>query len=199
MDRQSKGEVAAEREIEITGPRTLEFQIAVAPHPNTEVSERLSIVLDGKPVQALEISGTHGNRIHKFDVPVGYLTVDYAATIVCRTAPAPVTEHDLSMYLRPSRYAEADKLYGFAATEFGSYVDSTSLLERVSLWVGTRLNYVPGSSDTIDGAGGQGAGPRGVGLRARPVSDGFPRGRRGVRRREMAGYRRNLAGAAAVA
>jgi hypothetical protein len=26
--------------------------------------------------------------------------------------------HDLSMYLRPSRYAEADKFYGFAATEF---------------------------------------------------------------------------------
>ena len=63
----------------------------------------------------------HGNRIHKLDVPVGYLTVDYAATIVGRTDPAPVTEHDLSMYLRPSRYAEADKLYGFAATEFGNY------------------------------------------------------------------------------
>src|SRR5277367_2115027 len=127
MDHQSKREVAAELEVEITDPTTLEFQIAVAPHPNTQVSERLSFVLDG-------------NRVHKFDVPVGYLTVDYAATIVGRTDPAPVTEHDLSMYLRPSRYAEADKLYGFAATEFGSYADSTSLLERVSLWVGTRLN-----------------------------------------------------------
>ncbi len=56
------------------------------------------------------------------------------------------------MYLRPSRYAEADKFYGFAATEFGSYLDSATLLEKVSLWVGTRLNYVPGSSDPIDGA-----------------------------------------------
>ena len=56
------------------------------------------------------------------------------------------------MYLRPSRYAEADKFYGFAATEFGSYADSTTLLEKVSLWVGTRLHYVPGSSDPIDGA-----------------------------------------------
>ena len=145
-------EVAAELEVEVTDPTTLEFQIAVAPHPNTEVSERLSFILDGKPIHAMEISGTHGNRIHKMDVPVGYLTVDYAATIVGRTDPAPVVEHDLSMYLRPSRYAEADKLYGFAGTEFGSYVDSTTLLERVSLWVGTRLNYVPGSSDPIDGA-----------------------------------------------
>lgn len=150
--RHPKREVGAELEVEIIEPTTLEFQIAVAPHPNTEVYERLSFVLDGNPVQPSEISGTHGNRIHKLDVPAGYLTVDYAATIVGRTDPAPVTEHDLSVYLRPSRYAEADKFYGFAATEFGRYVDSTTLLERVSLWVGTRLNYVPGSSDPIDGA-----------------------------------------------
>src|ERR1700719_4980842 len=148
MERDEGGEL----EGEISAPPTLEFQIAVAPHPNTEVFESLSFVLDGNLVQPLEISGVHGNRIHKLDVPVGSLTVDYAATIIGRTDPAPVTESDLSMYLRPSRYAEADKFYGFAATEFGSYVDSTTLLERVSLWVGTRLNYVPGSSDPIDGA-----------------------------------------------
>jgi transglutaminase-like putative cysteine protease len=147
-----KRQVGAELGVEITAPTTLEFQIAVAPHPNIEVSERLSFVLNGNPVQPLEISGVHGNRIHKLEAPVGNLTVDYAATIVGRTDPAPVTEYDLSMYLRPSRYAEADKFFGFAATEFGDYADSTTLLERVSLWVGTRLKYVPGSSDPIDGA-----------------------------------------------
>ncbi|HJT90935.1 MAG TPA: transglutaminase family protein [Mycobacterium sp.] len=147
-----KRDVGAELEVEIIAPTTLEFQIAVAPHPNTEVFESLSFVLDGNPVQPLEISGTHGNRIHKMDVPAGYLKVNYTATVLGRTDPAPVSEYDLSMYLRPSRYAEADKFYGFAATEFGNYVDSTTLLEKVSSWVGTRLNYVPGSSDPIDGA-----------------------------------------------
>lgn len=145
-------EVAAELEVEIIAPTTLEFQIAVAPHPNTSVSEALSFVLDGANVQPLEISGTHGNRIHKLDVPVGNLKVEYSATIVGRTGPAPVTEYDQSMYLRPSRYAEADKFYGFASTEFGNYIDSTTLLAKVSAWVGSRLNYVPGSSDPIDGA-----------------------------------------------
>ena len=145
-------EVGAQLEVEITAPTTLEFQIAVAPHPNTEVYESLSFVLDGTSVQPLEISGTHGNRIHKLDVPFGNLRVEYTAAIVGRTDPAPVTEYDMSMYLRPSRYAEADKFYGFAATEFGNYVDSTTLLEKVSSWVGHRLNYVPGSSDPIDGA-----------------------------------------------
>jgi transglutaminase-like putative cysteine protease len=147
-----KRDVGAQLEVEITAPTELEFQIAVAPHANAGVSESLSFVLDGKPVQPLEISGTHGNRIHKLEVPGGVLKVDYAATITGRTGPPPVTEYDLSMYLRPSRYAEADKFFGFAATEFGKYVDSTTLLERVSSWVGTRLSYVPGSSDPIDGA-----------------------------------------------
>ena len=147
-----KRHVGAELEVEISAPTTLEFQIAVAPHPNTAVSESLSFRLDGKPVQPLEISGVHGNRIHKLNAAVGNLTVDYAASIVGRTDPAPVCEYDLSVYLRPSRYAEVDKFFGFAATEFGGYADSATLLERVSLWVGTRLNYVPGSSDPIDGA-----------------------------------------------
>jgi transglutaminase-like putative cysteine protease len=147
-----KRHVGSHLEVEITAPTTLEFQIAVASHTNAEVSESLSFILNGKSLQPLEISGEHGNRIHKIDVPVGDLTVDYTATVVGRADPPPVTEYDLSVYLRPSRYAEADKFYGFAATEFGSLADSATLLENVSSWVGTRLNYVPGSSDPIDGA-----------------------------------------------
>ena len=215
-----KRDVGAELEVEITAPTTLEFQIAVAPHPNAEVSESLSFVLDGKPLQPLEISGVHGNRIHKLDVSVGNLKVDYAASIVGKADPAPVTEYDLSMYLRPSRYAEADKFFGFAATEFGNYVDSTTLLEKVSSWVGTRLNYVPGSSDPIDGAVDTLLAGNGVcrdyahlvvallravnvparlvvGVRAGPVSDGLPCRRRGVRRGAVAGGRRHPVGAAA--
>src|ERR1700739_2161699 len=150
--RAMRREVGAQIEVEITAPTTLEFQIAVAPHPRTDVFESLRFVLNGLSIRPLEVSGVHGNRIHKFDAGVGTLKVDYAATIVGQTDTAPVTEYDLSMYLRPSRYAEADKFYGFAATEFGTYGDSATLLENVSSWVGTRLNYVPGSSDPIDGA-----------------------------------------------
>ncbi|MGD9618999.1 MAG: transglutaminase family protein [Mycolicibacterium sp.] len=144
--------VGATFEIDITAPTALEFQIAVAPHPGAEIAESLSFTLNGRPLHAREICGDHGNRIHQLYAPVGTLDVLYEATIVGRTMPAPVTEYDLSMYLRPSRYAEADKFFGFAATEFGSYLDSTTLLEKVSSWVGARLNYVAGSSDPIDGA-----------------------------------------------
>ena len=80
------------------------------------------------------------------------MLANYSATIIGQADPAPVTEIDLSTYLRPSRYAEADKFYGFAATEFGKRRQVATLLEKVSSWVGTRLQYVPGSSDPIDGA-----------------------------------------------
>jgi len=150
-----KRDVGAELDVQIFAPTTLEFQITVAPHPGAEVSESLSFVLDGKqipPADIREIAGDHGNRIHVFEAPVGNLTVDYSATIVGQTEPAPPRDLDFSTYLRPSRYAEADKFFGFAATEFGAYADRVTLLEKVSSWVGTRLSYVPGSSDPIDGA-----------------------------------------------
>lgn len=147
-----KRELGASLAIEIAEPASLEFQVAVAPHPGAKVSESLSFIADGSPLAAREVTGLHGTRIHKVDVPGGTLNVTYAATIIGHTSPALVEEHDLSMYLRPSRYCEADKLHGFAATEFGRFGDSATLLEKVSSWVGARLEYVPGSSDPTDGA-----------------------------------------------
>lgn len=147
-----KRDVGAELDVDITAPTTLEFQIAVAPQPGAQVTEELSFTLDGKEIRPQEIIGEHGNRIHKFDAGVGNLRASYTATILGQADPAPVTDIELSTYLRPSRYAEADKFFGFAGTEFGAYADSATILEKVSSWVGTRLSYVPGSSDPIDGA-----------------------------------------------
>ncbi|MCW2553247.1 MAG: transglutaminase [Mycobacterium sp.] len=145
-------EVGAQLQVEVFDPTTLEFQIAVAPQPGAEVTESLSFTLNGNPIEPMELIGQHGTRIHKFDAGNGTVLANYSATIIGQAEPAPVTEIDLSTYLRPSRYAEADKFYGFAATEFGKLAKSVTLLEKVSSWVGTRLQYVPGSSDPIDGA-----------------------------------------------
>lgn len=150
-----KRDVGAELDIEITDPTTLEFQIAVAPQPGAEVTESLSFTLDGRKIplsEVQEISGDHGNRIHRFEAAVGNLKVDYSATVIGHADPTPVNDLDVVTYLRPSRYAEADKFFGFAATEFGDIADSVKLLEKVPAWVGARLSYVPGSSDPIDGA-----------------------------------------------
>ena len=147
-----KREVGAQLDVWIDAPTTLEFQIAVAPHPGATVTEELSFTLNGNEIEATELAGEHGNRIHKMDVEGGSLWVKYSATIIGQADPPPVEEIDLTTYLRPSRYAEADKFFGFAATEFGEFSDPAVLLEKVSSWVGSRLFYVPGSSDPIDGA-----------------------------------------------
>lgn len=147
-----KRDVGVEMDVWVAAATTVEFQIAVAPQPGAAVTESLSFTLNGNEIEATEVIGEHGNRIHKFDVGEGKLLASYNATIIGQSDPAPVTEIDLSTYLRPSRYAEADKFFGFAATEFGQYADSATLLAKVSQWVATRLHYVPGSSDPIDGA-----------------------------------------------
>ncbi|MCV7298248.1 transglutaminase family protein [Mycobacterium barrassiae] len=147
-----KRDVGAELEVEVTSPTTLEFQIAVADHPGAQVTESLTFTCNGKRITPDEIIGEHGTRIHRFAAPEGTVTASYAATVLGQAEPAPVRDIDLITYLRPSRYAEADKFFGFAATEFEQYVESETLLEKVSSWVGTRLSYVPGSSDPIDGA-----------------------------------------------
>ena len=147
-----KRDVTADLDVSIIAATTLEFQIAVAPQPGAQVTESLSFVLNGKEIEAREITGAHGNRIHVFDAGVGELRAFYSASVVGRCEPAPAVDIDMSTYLRPSRYAEADKFFGFAGTEFGEFTDLTTLLEKVSSWVGTRLDYVPGSSDPIDGA-----------------------------------------------
>lgn len=147
-----KRDVGARIELTVDEPATLVFQIAVAPHPGARITETLAFTRDGQPVTAEEIVGEHGTRLHRFDASGGIVTATYAATVIGRAGPEPIRELDLITYLRPSRYAEADKFFGFAATEFGKYADSVTLLEKVSSWVGTRLDYVPGSSDPIDGA-----------------------------------------------
>lgn len=143
--------VGSELEVDVTAATTLEFQIALAPQPGAEVAEKLVFTHDGEPVTPQEIIGEHGTRIHKFDAGVGLVRASYEATVTGLADPPPVRDIDLSTYLRPSRYAEADKFFGFAATEFGNVADA-DLLAKVSSWVGTRLDYVPGSSDPIDGA-----------------------------------------------
>ncbi|CQD02978.1 transglutaminase [Mycobacterium lentiflavum] len=144
--------VGVEIEVEVTEPAVLDFQIAVSRQPGIDVSESLTIKHNGKAVEPREIIGAHQTRIHVVPADKGTVTLSYDATVLGHADPDPVTDIDAITYLRPSRYAEADKFFGFAATEFQQYGTSVTLLEKVSSWVGTRLNYVPGSSDPIDGA-----------------------------------------------
>jgi transglutaminase-like putative cysteine protease len=128
------------------------LQVAVADVAGLQTKEDLTIRHDGKTVLATEVAMTHGGRAHLLALDPGQVTVEYDA-VIQDTARAPeVTEADRVTYLRPSRYAESDRLAAVARAEFAGIGSGQELLAAVSSWVGTRLSYVPGSSRPIDGA-----------------------------------------------
>lgn len=143
--------MSAHLELDVTYPATVALQVAVASGP-WQVEEALSISTDGSPLRSTEVGAGHGGRLHLVDVPVGRAVVDYTANVRGRDLPPAIAALEIPLYLRPSRYAESDRVAAFAAAEFHNLPDATSRLAAVSSWVGQRLSYVPGSSSPTHGA-----------------------------------------------
>ena len=114
--------------------------------------EELQVTLAGADVEVEELTTEAGGRLHVLRCGAGTLQVDYRATVTDRATPVPVLPLDAATYLRPSRYAESDRLAAVAAAELGGTRDSASLVRDVAAWVGQRLSYVSGSSKVTDGA-----------------------------------------------
>ncbi|WP_439030275.1 transglutaminase-like domain-containing protein [Gordonia terrae] len=145
-------DVSAHLEVRVDDPTELEMQITVAKLPGLQLDEELKIEFDGRPLTPEEIIAPHGSRIHRLQLDRGLLTIDYRASVLTPADPLPVDITDRSMYLRPSRYAECDKFFGFAAGQFDFSTPDGELLTQVASFVSSRLSYIPGASDPIDGA-----------------------------------------------
>lgn len=142
--------VTTHLELELQAPTKLVLAIAVA--QGLPLSrESLVVTAAGEPAVSSELVDVTGNRLHVVEAPAGPVTLDYAAQVTGRAAPAPVDDFDLITYLRPSRYCESDTLGPTAASEFAGLADE-KLLAAVSEWVAGKLAYVPGSSLPTDGA-----------------------------------------------
>ena len=137
---------------DVAGPATLAIEISVADSGPAQVDELIEVRVDGIPVRADALSATAGGRVHRVETGAGRLTVDYRATVTGRAAAPIATPSDRLQFLRPSRYAESDRLEAVARAEFAGVTDHRALLDAVSSWVGARLEYVPGSSQGTDGA-----------------------------------------------
>lgn len=135
-----------------TGPFEAVLQIAVSQANPRDRDERLTVARDAKVVEVRAVDMPHGGRAHVLTGEAGFYTVEYAATVAGRASPQPVSEGDRIAYLRPSRYAESDRLASVARSEFHSLTDPEDLLAAVSSWVGSRLRYEPGSSGPTSGA-----------------------------------------------
>ena len=144
--------VSARLEAEVTGDGWVELQLAAARLPGLDVAEHLLVTVDGDGVDVREVVDGHGSRIHLLSGVSGRLEVAYDATVTGRADPVPVTDLDRVEYTRPSRYADSDRLLGFARKQFGAGREADALLQDVAAWVAGRLDYVPGSSTVTDGA-----------------------------------------------
>lgn len=144
-------DVRSHLELSVTEPAELVLSIAVSAQyePDHEV---FTATLDGVPVTPTVFQDHSGTRFHRLDVGVGAVVIDYHAHILGEGEPTTGRPYDLFAYRLPSRYVESDTLSPTAAAEFAGIDDHTALLAAVSSWVGTRLQYVPGSSLPTDGA-----------------------------------------------
>ncbi len=131
--------------------RSAEVVLAVTVAHGPQLTEQLTVQVDGAPVEVEEIVGDTGTRLHLCRLPVGSMQVEYSATVI-GTAPAePGSALDRIAYLRPSRYCDSDTMSAVAAAEFEGLAGK-DLLDGVSSWVGSQLAYVSGWSRPIDGA-----------------------------------------------
>ena len=93
-----------------------------------------------------------GGRMHVLQAEAGQLEVTYRTRVGGPGDPASTDLLDATTYLRPSRYAESDRLAAVAYAELGGIGPPAQLLTAVAAWVGSRLAYVSGSSSGTDGA-----------------------------------------------
>jgi transglutaminase-like putative cysteine protease len=116
------------------------------------LDETLSVTAADIAVPLTELSDHHGGRFHymEFAEPTE-VTVDYTATVAGFAEPEQASLMELIRYVRPSRYAESDRLLPTSYAEFGG-LQGEELLHAVRNWVFSELRYVSGSSRGIDGA-----------------------------------------------
>ena len=142
--------VAARLTLDVIEPADVMLQIAAA--LPTQTAELLTITTDDGVVDVAEVVVPGSGRVHRFRAEKGRVNVAYGATISGSDPLAAVSAADEICYLRPSRYAESDRLTAMAHAEFAGIETPGDLLPAVSSWVGTQLSYVPGSSRPTDGA-----------------------------------------------
>jgi transglutaminase-like putative cysteine protease len=142
--------VHASLDLEVAGPALLALIIAVADGAYRR-SEVLAVTQHGRPLEVTELTGPHGTRIHRVQAPAGPVSVDYRATVDGHDDPPADDPLDVLTYLRPSRYAESDRIIGLADAEFAG-LSGRALLDAVGEWVGSHVRYVPGTSGPTDGA-----------------------------------------------
>ncbi|MGB3827643.1 MAG: transglutaminase family protein, partial [Ornithinimicrobium sp.] len=140
----------------INSPAELALSVVVARSADP-VEEDLSVTVDGHELDVTEVAGSGSARWHLLrDVPVGDFVLDYRATVASGGQAQELSPGERISYLRPSRYADVDRLEGTARALFPHGGDGeggeAGLLRAVTDYVAEHTAYIIGSSRVTDGA-----------------------------------------------
>jgi transglutaminase-like putative cysteine protease len=153
--------VSCHLEFEVHTAAVVALQVAAASTAGSVLDERLAVSLDGTENEphVSELATYRGGRMHVVHADAGRLVISYQASIRPEKVPTPPPVSDDVAFdveaiaaLRQSRYCESDAMGGFAAAELAGVERGPDLARSVAAWVFERLEYRPGSSDTLDTA-----------------------------------------------
>ena len=109
--------VTAELDLTLAAPA--ELILSVSAHPANDVrSESLTFTTADREIDATELREATGTRLHTLQVGGGVVSVRYRAEIGHAEPSDGIEPIDRVTYLRPSRYAESDALFGDARRRF---------------------------------------------------------------------------------
>lgn len=143
----------------IAGATRVVLQMSVARVEGLALQETFTVTLDDEPLTLVEVPTAHGGVMHTLELvpetPWGRRArIRYDAVVESDdglATSAPDNPDDRDIYLRPSRYAESDRLLPTARREF-SGLRGLELANAVAAFAHRHLSYVPGSSRFTDGA-----------------------------------------------
>lgn len=147
--------VGSELKYAVHEPTVLLLNLSVAKNQFQQIASESLEVLPYHPVDECAV-GPLGNRLVRLNAGVGDLTIRYQATVnlmsnVFDSSGVEETAYeqlpaDVLAFLNPSRYCESDKLFRFAAEEFGDLLPGYSRVTAVCNWTYEHLSYTPGST-----------------------------------------------------
>ncbi|MDJ1113022.1 transglutaminase-like domain-containing protein [Microbacterium dauci] len=142
--------VRAELDLDIEG--SLDLILAVAVSSVTPLrAESFTIESDAGALQPDEVGDLVGTRLHRLRVEPGPVRVRYQATVETGAPPLDADGLQTAVFLRPSRYAPSDAVFGHARRQFGG-LRGAELLTAVEQYVFDSVTYSPGLSQGTDSA-----------------------------------------------
>ncbi|WP_413316508.1 transglutaminase family protein [Agrococcus sp. 1P02AA] len=126
-----------------------EFVLLALPAEAYGSQDRISVAVDGAPVEWRIAAGAHDTRQLLFTAPAGQLEVDVASSL--QSLRRPIGDGDPARYLEDSRYVEASALRGFVDERFGR-ASGFEAVDAMRNWIARGFTYSPAMSAIDDTA-----------------------------------------------